>query len=147
METPDLTGGVDNRLRFLEAVGDRFVGDDVFAAFHGGDCQDAVEMVRGHDLYGVDTLLFFEHLANVRVGGAAFVLTGGFLGGVVGFDDALADVATAGDGVARGAGAPLWRAQGAAKAVEESVAVPVAIVAGVLIGIADGGDADIGRAS
>ena len=60
--------GILGEANFVHYVGNRFVGDCVFAAFHGGDCYCCVEVVGGHYVAGVEVFLLLEHLAEVAVG-------------------------------------------------------------------------------
>ena len=103
-----------------------------------------MKMVGGHDLHRVDALFLFEHLAEIGIGGAALVLAGGLLRSVICFHHALAGIASAGNG-ALDSRAPIGLLEDAAEVGEQSVAVPIAVIYGVLVGVADGGDADVLR--
>ena len=56
--------GFDHALGFHQAVGDRLVHDDVLAALHGRHGDHAVQVVRRHDLDGIQVFLFVEELAK-----------------------------------------------------------------------------------
>jgi hypothetical protein len=115
----------------------------VLALFHGGDADDAVKVVRRHDLDRVEVLFFFQQLAKVRIGRAALERAARTVARIVGLDGVSAHVATSGDRPL-GARAPVGLSQQPAKIVQKPIGRPVAIADGVLAGVANGDDLNLG---
>ena len=111
----------------------RLVHDDVLAALHGGNADDAVEMVGRHDLDGVDVLFLVEQLAEIGISGASADALAGTLGTIVGVDDVFGAIPAAGDGGV-GAGFPVGLVERAANVVSQPGGGPVAVASASLLG-------------
>ena len=66
--------------------------------FMAGDADDAVKMIRRHDLDGVHVFFFVQQLAEIGIGRAALERAARILVCVVRFDKVLRYIAASGDG-------------------------------------------------
>src|SRR3569833_2519958 len=72
--------------------------DDVLAPLHAGDADDAMKMIRCHDLNGVQVFFFFQQLAEIGKGRAALECVTRTLSGIVSLNKAFGHVAASRNG-------------------------------------------------
>ncbi len=153
-----LAGNFGDAPRFIDGVGQRLLTEDVFAFLHCRCGYGCVQVIGRADDDGVEILLLFEKLAEVRVGRAAVILAGSLLGTVVAVHDFLTRFA-AGDAASDGermrqldglVGAePIPTAIDAkqfADGVAEFVRLPLGMVGAAFVCVADGDALHIGFA-
>jgi hypothetical protein len=85
-------GGVDHQPGFLQAIGKGLMHDHMLALLHGGDADDAVQMVRCHDLDRVQVLFFVQQFAKVCIRRAAGECAAPTLSGIAGLNNVFCDL-------------------------------------------------------
>ncbi len=151
-----LAGDFGHAARFINGVGERLLAKNMFAFFHGGDGDCCVQIVGGADDDCVNIFLLLKEFAEIGVRRASFVISRARLRGVQGIHDFLAGLAAryaAGDTQSMGELNRLVRAQPIpagvhtqqfADGIAELVGIPLRIVCGAFVRIADGHALDVG---
>ena len=128
---------LDDEPRLVEDVAERLVDDDVLPGLHRRERDRGVQVVRRHDVDGVEVLLLRQQLPEVGVGVAAPAGQSA----VVPVHDLAADLAPAGAGL-RPLG-PRGVLQERADLVAQLEAEPLDVVLAPAVGVADRGDAQV----
>ena len=134
--------GVDHQPGFLQSIGDGLMHDHMLAPLHGGDADDAVKMVRGHDFDCIHVLFLVQQLAEVRIGRAALEGAARPVGCIVGLDNVFGDVPASGNNTLA-PGSPVRLPKRPANRVEKGILCPIPIPYGVLRGIANRNNLDL----